>query len=59
MSLVEFLPWAKSLWTVWFSAVFFGIVVWTLWPARRRRLEDHARIPLRDEPSARTDRHGH
>jgi cytochrome c oxidase cbb3-type subunit 4 len=58
MSLAELLPWAKSLWTVWFSAVFLGIVIWTVWPTRRRRLEEHGCIPLRDEPRAGVDRHG-
>ncbi len=48
MDLIEFYPLLKSLWVVWFFLVFTGIVAWALWPSRRRRLEEHATIPLRD-----------
>lgn len=37
----------RSLWVVWFMALFIGIVVWAFWPSRRRKLEEHGRIPLR------------
>ena len=37
------------IWSVWFMLVFVGIVAWALWPCNRRRLEDHGRIPFRDE----------
>jgi cytochrome c oxidase cbb3-type subunit 4 len=39
----------KSLWLLWLAALFLGIVVWAYWPGRRRVLERHGSIPLRDE----------
>lgn len=50
-------PVLKSLWVVWFAILFVGIVVWAFWPSRRRRLEEHGRIPLRDEDKPAGDRH--
>jgi cbb3-type cytochrome oxidase subunit 3 len=58
MSLIDLLPGFKSLWTVWLFVVFVGMVVWTLWPGRRRELEARGRIPLDDDLSAGGDRHG-
>jgi cbb3-type cytochrome oxidase subunit 3 len=49
MDLVELYPLLRSLWTVWFFALFVGIVAWTLWPKRKTQLEEHAQIPLRDD----------
>ena len=34
---------------VWIAAIFVAIVFWALSPSRRARLDDAARIPLRDE----------
>jgi cbb3-type cytochrome oxidase subunit 3 len=34
---------------VWITAVFVAIVIWALAPRRRARLDEAARIPLRDE----------
>lgn len=48
MDWISLYPALKSLWVVWFFLVFTGIVAWALWPSRRRRLEEHATIPLRD-----------
>lgn len=39
----------SSLWVVWFMGVFVGIVVWAMWPSRRKKLENHGRIPLRGD----------
>ena len=39
----------KSLWLVWLSVLFVGVVVWAYWPKRRRTLERHGSIPLRDD----------
>ena len=41
--------WLRSLWVVWLMILFVGIVVWVYWPKRKRELEDHGRIPLRDD----------
>jgi cytochrome c oxidase cbb3-type subunit IV len=39
----------RSLWVVWLMALFIGIVAWVYWPRRKREMEDHGRIPLRDD----------
>jgi cytochrome c oxidase cbb3-type subunit 4 len=39
----------KSAWLLWLLALFIGIVAWAYWPRRRRRLEQHGHIPLRDD----------
>jgi cytochrome c oxidase cbb3-type subunit IV len=39
---------ASSLWVLWFMALFIGICAWAFWPARRRDMEEHGRIPLRN-----------
>lgn len=49
MDLVDLYPFLRSLWTVWFCALFVGIVGWTLWPKRKAQMDDHAQIPLRDD----------
>jgi cytochrome c oxidase cbb3-type subunit IV len=49
MTLVEFLSLAKTLWVVWLTLVFAGIVFWSFAPSRRNRLEEHARIPFRQD----------
>ncbi len=47
----EFYQFLRSLWVLWLMAIFLGIVAWVYWPSRRRkkRLQDHANIPFRDE----------
>lgn len=51
----DFLILLRELWVVWLFLLFVGIVVWTLWPSRKEKLERHARIPFEDEdrPHAR------
>lgn len=39
----------RSFWTVWLMLLFTGIVVYAMWPGNRRRFEDAARIPLKDD----------
>jgi cytochrome c oxidase cbb3-type subunit 4 len=39
----------RSIWVVWLTILFIGIVVWVLWPSRRRKYRDAARIPLEDD----------
>jgi cytochrome c oxidase cbb3-type subunit 4 len=39
----------KSFWLLWLIALFVGIVAWAYAPRRKRRLQDHGSIPLRDE----------
>jgi cytochrome c oxidase cbb3-type subunit 4 len=40
---------ARSFWGVWLMLLFVGIVVWTMWPSRKRKLERQARIPFEDD----------
>lgn len=49
MSSEEIYALARSLWLVWLMLLFVGIVAWAYWPKRKRKLEEHGRIPLRDE----------
>jgi cytochrome c oxidase cbb3-type subunit 4 len=42
-------PLLKSVWIVWFMALFIGIVAWAFWPSRKKTLEQLGRIPLRDD----------
>jgi cbb3-type cytochrome oxidase subunit 3 len=32
------------------TVAFVSLVVWVYWPTRRQRLEEHASMPLEDEP---------
>lgn len=47
MELARYQTLFSILWVVWFFLLFSGILLWTLWPSRRRRLQEHAQIPLR------------
>jgi len=47
----EMMPFLKSLWTVWFFAMFILAVGWAMWPSRRRNMEELGRIPLEDDPA--------
>jgi cytochrome c oxidase cbb3-type subunit 4 len=40
---------ARSFWGVWLMLLFVGIVVWTMWPSRKRKLEDQAKIPFKED----------
>ena len=40
---------AASLWVVWFFLLFGAVIVWVYWPKRRKKLESHGQIPLRDD----------
>ncbi|MCZ8122534.1 MAG: cbb3-type cytochrome oxidase subunit 3 [Tagaea sp.] len=35
--------------TVWLVVFFAGLVAWAFWPSRRAEMDDHSRIPLRDD----------
>jgi cytochrome c oxidase cbb3-type subunit 4 len=43
------LSWVYSLWLLWLVLLFVGIVVWVFWPGRKRKLEEHGRIPLDED----------
>jgi len=40
--------WASALWGLWLMAIFVGIVAYVFWPGRKKKMEEHARIPLED-----------
>ena len=40
---------ARSLWGLWLMLLFVGIVVWTMWPSRKKKLEDQAKIPFKND----------
>ena len=33
------------------AVVFLGIIAWVLWPTHSRKIEEHGRIPFKDEES--------
>lgn len=43
------LPTLKQFWVVWLFILFCGIVAYVYWPSRKRKMEDNAKIPFRDE----------
>ncbi len=40
---------ARSLWVLWLMVVFLGIVAWVMWPKRKRKIEEHGKIPFKDK----------
>ena len=40
---------ARSAWVVWLMILFAGVVFWAFRPKNKKRFEDDARIPFRDE----------
>lgn len=55
--LADYVPYLRSLWTVWFFMVFAGLVISALLPRRRAQFEHTARIPLHDDPAEGVARH--
>ena len=41
----------RPLWGLWLMLLFGAIIAWVMWPSKKRRkdMEEHARIPFRDE----------
>ena len=39
----------STLWVVWFTLLFTGIILWVMRPAKRRDYERLGDIPLRDD----------
>jgi cytochrome c oxidase cbb3-type subunit IV len=47
---------AQSWGLLYFFIAFVAIVVWVMWPSRKRRYEDASKIPFReDEPVNKKD----
>ena len=51
----ELVAWARSLWVVWLMLAFLGIVFWAYRPKTKRRFEDDAQIPFREDTRRRDD----
>ncbi len=49
MDLTELYAAARSMWVVWLMILFVGIIWWVYRPKNRRRFEDAATIPLRED----------
>jgi cytochrome c oxidase cbb3-type subunit 4 len=45
-ALAEF---AQTYGLVYFVAVFAIVIAWAMWPSRREKFEDAARVPLRED----------
>lgn len=48
-AMAELYPLLKSVWVVWFMALFLGVVWWATRPRRREGFDAAARIPLRED----------
>ena len=42
--------WAETFWGLWLMLIFIGIVAYVFWPGRKRKMEEHGRIPF-DDPA--------
>jgi cytochrome c oxidase cbb3-type subunit 4 len=39
----------QSLWLLWLFLLFVGIVAWVYWPKRKKKMDEAAQIPLKDD----------
>jgi cytochrome c oxidase cbb3-type subunit 4 len=46
--MVEIAEFLRSLWGLWLMVIFLGIIAWVYWPRRRKKWENHGRIPFDD-----------
>ncbi|MEM7444161.1 MAG: cbb3-type cytochrome c oxidase subunit 3 [Pseudomonadota bacterium] len=46
----EFYEVIEQLWVVWLLLLFAGIIIWVYLPRNRKKTNDAASIPLRDDP---------
>ncbi len=49
MDMAELYETVRSLWVVWLMLLFLGIVFWAFRSKNKKRFEDDARIPFKDE----------
>jgi cytochrome c oxidase cbb3-type subunit IV len=49
VDLSEVMQTLRSLWLVWLVVLFAGIVWWAYRPKNKKRFEEDARIPFKDE----------
>ena len=43
----------RQFWVLWLFIIFVAIVVWTMWPSRKKELEEQGRIPFKDDDQGR------
>ena len=48
MTFDDFYEFVRSLWVVWLMLIFLGIVAWAYWPKRKKKLEEHGKIPFHE-----------
>ena len=53
MDLQSFWETIASLWVVWLIVLFAGIVFWAYRPKNKKRFEENARIPFKDDEGER------
>lgn len=49
MDLTSVMQTLQSLWLLWLIVVFVGIVWWAYRPKNKKRFEEDARIPFKDD----------
>ncbi|MCP5372178.1 MAG: cbb3-type cytochrome c oxidase subunit 3 [Hyphomicrobiales bacterium] len=49
MTLQELSEVARSWWVVWLMILFTGVLFWAFRPKNRKRFEEDAQIPFRDD----------
>ena len=49
MDLYAVLDWVRSFWIIWLILLFAGVVWWTYRPKNRKRFEEDAKIPFKDD----------
>jgi Cbb3-type cytochrome oxidase, subunit 3 len=49
LDLATILEWARSLWVVWLMLLFVAVLWWAYRPKNRKRFEEDAMIPLKDD----------
>ncbi len=42
---------ANTLWPLWGTILFLGIVAYVFWPSNRKKFERYGQIPLEDDRS--------
>jgi cytochrome c oxidase cbb3-type subunit 4 len=49
------LEWLRSLWLIWLILLFALVVWWAYRPKNKKRFEEDAQIPFRDEGGGKED----
>jgi cbb3-type cytochrome oxidase subunit 3 len=49
MDASQLMPLLGTIATVWFFVFFVGMLAWVFWPSHKARMDDQARIPLRND----------